>query len=182
MSKDKLDELIKEALEEDIKKVSEWYKNLDEAALCAPPLVDHPSGKKVCPGHPKVCLYAGWCPGIERLCDSCEHLPTRFPVPATEGADLAGFTATCPFCGHELPQDELTKQPIMPDVCPECGRDLLNVDVTGIELTPGDPERCQGNGKEDPMTCCCDECDHYLACFPETMPRQAVAIRTYNNV
>ena len=44
------------------------------------------------------------------------------------------------------------------------------IDVTGIELTPGDPERCKGNGKEDPMTCCCDECDYYLACFPEWAP------------
>lgn len=39
--------------------------------------------------------------------------------------------------------------------------------LTGIELTPGDPERCAGNGKEDPMSCCCDECDFFLACFPE---------------
>lgn len=44
------------------------------------------------------------------------------------------------------------------------------IDVTGIELTPGDPERCKGNGKEDPMTCCCDECDYYLECFPEWAP------------
>lgn len=47
------------------------------------------------------------------------------------------------------------------------------IDPTGIELTPGDPERCAGNGKEDPMTCCCDECDYYLACFPEAMPGEA---------
>ena len=45
------------------------------------------------------------------------------------------------------------------------------IDPTGAELTPGDPERCKGNGKEDPMTCCCDECDYYLACFPEAMPK-----------
>lgn len=41
------------------------------------------------------------------------------------------------------------------------------IDVTGIELTPGDPERCKGNGKEDPMACCCDGCDYFLACYPE---------------
>ena len=41
------------------------------------------------------------------------------------------------------------------------------IDVTGVELTPGEPSRCKGNGKDDPMSCCCDECDHFLACFPE---------------
>lgn len=38
---------------------------------------------------------------------------------------------------------------------------------TGAVLTPGDPERCAGNGKEDPMACCCDACNFFLACFPE---------------
>ena len=38
---------------------------------------------------------------------------------------------------------------------------------TGTELRPGDPENCQGNGKEDPMSCCCDGCNFFLACFPE---------------
>ena len=45
------------------------------------------------------------------------------------------------------------------------------IDVqTGTELTPGDPERCAGNGKADPMACCCDGCDYYLACYPDAMP------------
>ena len=40
-------------------------------------------------------------------------------------------------------------------------------DITGAELEPGDPERCQGNGEHPGFECCCDECDHYLSCFPE---------------
>ena len=41
------------------------------------------------------------------------------------------------------------------------------IDVTGIELAPGDPERCAGNGKKDPMACCCDACDYLAACYPQ---------------
>ena len=41
------------------------------------------------------------------------------------------------------------------------------IDVTGAELHPGDPERCQGNGKDPAFECCCDECDYYLACYPD---------------
>jgi hypothetical protein len=40
------------------------------------------------------------------------------------------------------------------------------VDITGIELTPGKPVVCLGNGKQG-FECCCDECDYYLLCFPE---------------
>lgn len=40
----------------------------------------------------------------------------------------------------------------------------------GIELTPGDPERCKGNGKHPGIECCCDECDYYTKCFPEWAP------------
>lgn len=41
------------------------------------------------------------------------------------------------------------------------------IDVTGIELAPGDPEHCQGNGKEDPMSCCCDACDYLAVCYAQ---------------
>ena len=47
------------------------------------------------------------------------------------------------------------------------------IDVTGIELTPGNNgEDCKGNGKHlgengNPIECCCDECDYFLLCFPE---------------
>ena len=40
------------------------------------------------------------------------------------------------------------------------------IDITGIELTPGEPTVCLGNGKQV-FDCCCDECDHFLLCFPE---------------
>ena len=40
------------------------------------------------------------------------------------------------------------------------------IDITGIELTPGEPVICLGNGEQG-FECCCDECDYYLICFPE---------------
>ena len=41
------------------------------------------------------------------------------------------------------------------------------IDVTGAILTPGKPEKCQGNGEHKGFDCCCDECDWFLLCFPE---------------
>ena len=43
-------------------------------------------------------------------------------------------------------------------------------DITGVELTPGEPLVCLGNG-EQRFECCCDECDYYLLCFPESDPK-----------
>ena len=40
------------------------------------------------------------------------------------------------------------------------------MDITGIELTPGKPTVCLGNGEQG-FECCCDECDYFLLCFPE---------------
>ena len=40
-------------------------------------------------------------------------------------------------------------------------------DITGIELMPGEPTACLGNGEQG-FECCCDECDYYLLCFPES--------------
>ncbi len=40
------------------------------------------------------------------------------------------------------------------------------IDITGIELMPGEPTVCLGNGEQG-FECCCDECDYYLLCFPE---------------
>ena len=37
------------------------------------------------------------------------------------------------------------------------------IDVTGIELTPGEPDICLGNGEQG-FECCCDECDYLLLC------------------
>ncbi len=44
------------------------------------------------------------------------------------------------------------------------------IDITGIELTPGEPAVCLGNGEQG-FECCCDECDGYLLCFPEFYPK-----------
>ena len=39
---------------------------------------------------------------------------------------------------------------------------------SGILLTPSyHGENCMGNGKHKGYECCCDECDYYLACFPD---------------
>ena len=40
------------------------------------------------------------------------------------------------------------------------------IDVTGVELSPGEPDVCLGNG-EMGFECCCDECNYFLLCFPE---------------
>ena len=45
------------------------------------------------------------------------------------------------------------------------------IDVTGVELTPGEPDVCLGNGKQG-FECCCDECDYFLRCFPEFDPKK----------
>ena len=39
-------------------------------------------------------------------------------------------------------------------------------DATGIELTPGEPAVCLGNGEQG-FECCCDECDYYLLCYTD---------------
>ena len=44
------------------------------------------------------------------------------------------------------------------------------IDVTGVELTPGDRNVYLGNGKQG-FECCCDECDYLLLCFPEFDPQ-----------
>ena len=44
------------------------------------------------------------------------------------------------------------------------------IDVTGVELTPGEAKVCLGNGEQG-FECCCDECDYFLLCFPEYDPK-----------
>lgn len=38
---------------------------------------------------------------------------------------------------------------------------------TDTPLMPGRRQECHGNGEHEGFECCCDECDYYLACFPE---------------
>ena len=45
------------------------------------------------------------------------------------------------------------------------------IDVTGVELTPGEPTVCLGNGEQG-IECCCDECDYFLLCFSEFDPKK----------
>ena len=40
------------------------------------------------------------------------------------------------------------------------------IDFTGVEITPGEPTVCLGNGEQG-FVYCCDECDCFLLCFPE---------------
>ena len=42
-------------------------------------------------------------------------------------------------------------------------------DITGVEITPGKPDVCLGNGDQG-FECCCDECDYLMLCFPEFDP------------
>ncbi len=50
------------------------------------------------------------------------------------------------------------------------------IDITGIILTPGNGGKdCLGNGEhtdknENLIECCCDECDYYFECFPNSFP------------
>lgn len=40
------------------------------------------------------------------------------------------------------------------------------IDVTGIALTPGNCGKdCRGNGLNDGIECCCDECDYLQCCL-----------------
>ena len=36
-----------------------------------------------------------------------------------------------------------------------------------IEIKPGDPDECEGNGTHKDIECRCDECDYFLYCFPQ---------------
>ena len=44
------------------------------------------------------------------------------------------------------------------------------MDISGVELTPGESAVCLGNGEQG-FECCCDECDCFLLCFPEFYPK-----------
>ncbi len=57
------------------------------------------------------------------------------------------------------------------------------IDISSVELTPGEPATCLGNGERG-FECCCDECDYYLLCFPEFDPKgkeeNNIKIKTVN--
>lgn len=43
----------------------------------------------------------------------------------------------------------------------------VDIDPTGAELHPGNPDSCQGNGNHPDFEICCDNCNWFLACFPQ---------------
>ena len=46
-------------------------------------------------------------------------------------------------------------------------------DVSGTPLVPSEQgSKCPGNGEHPEYECCCDECDHYLYCFPQYKAEQ----------
>ena len=95
---DKLDELIVEVFkgyEGPVAEVSTWYRDLDVSDIDAPKLEHLPDGKTVCPGSPKTCLWAGWCPGFERICDSCPYQLRCYPV-------SGGLPLTEPVLLHDI--------------------------------------------------------------------------------
>ena len=47
-----------------------------------------------------------------------------------------------------------------------------DVDPSGTPLAPGNPNLCLGSGGRDYFECCCDECPHFLKCFPEYEKQQ----------
>lgn len=58
-------------------------------------------------------------------------------------------------------------QSFVQNYLPESPEDLIDPS-TGTKLTPSYHGReCLGNGSWVGYECCCDECDHYLTCFPE---------------
>lgn len=53
--------------------------------------------------------------------------------------------------------------------------DNMIIDITGIELTPGNNGKdCKGNGEHfdeqgNLIECCCDECDYLLCCTSDNV-------------
>lgn len=60
------------------------------------------------------------------------------------------------------------------------------IDITGIELTPGNNGKdCQGNGEHydqsgNLIECCCDECSYLLCCNDENFELSCVQCHSYD--
>ena len=49
------------------------------------------------------------------------------------------------------------------------GEDTMILDVTGVELVPGNfGQECPGNGEHMDIECCCEECDYMRCCITES--------------
>ncbi|MBQ7346309.1 MAG: hypothetical protein IJW45_09680 [Oscillospiraceae bacterium] len=45
------------------------------------------------------------------------------------------------------------------------------IDITGVILIPGNQGKdCPGNGEDETIECCCDECDYMLCCLDTEYP------------
>ena len=93
-----------------------------------------------------------------------------------------GQCAACPnFCVESWRADryfevreEISKEVIEEQADEEAWEqimDFINANVAEkdeVELTPSfHGEQCQGNGKHPGIECQCDNCDHYLTCYPD---------------
>ena len=98
----------------------------------------------------------------DRTCPSCE---TYYKADAKFCSECGTSLVTvCPDCAShvtppfvELAEQRLILRPMMDNL----------IDPTGTPLTPSfHGKDCLGNGEHPGIECCCNECDHYLACFP----------------
>lgn len=54
------------------------------------------------------------------------------------------------------------------------------IDTTDLLLTPGnDGKNCLGSGEHrdnenNYIECCCDECDYFLECFPDSLKKNDI--------
>lgn len=52
------------------------------------------------------------------------------------------------------------------------------IDVTGVELTPGNHgDDCLGNGTHRRVECCCDECDYAKCCQESWNPKNCLTCK-----
>ena len=52
------------------------------------------------------------------------------------------------------------------------------IDITGVELTPGNHWKdCLGNGEHKGVECCCNECDYMMCCMSDDFPKICVSCK-----
>lgn len=104
-------------------------------------------------------------PIMSNYCPECgKELKSKTPISDSLVGVLSERAAT-----YKVSRDEDGKIVIEDsDVLDLYELDGVEIDPgTGTPLLPGRPTECYGNGEHEGFDCCCDECDHYLACFPE---------------
>ena len=57
-------------------------------------------------------------------------------------------------------------------------RNVMIIDVTGIELIPGNCGRdCPGRYEAAGLNCCCNECDYMICCLETHDPEECINCR-----